>query len=164
MEELRCPICKRDFVHRSPIKTTLQRLLSAAHFYPFHCQFCDYRFTAFHLKGLQVQEEDVREYERIPARLPAEIASEGGQTAQAVVTDLSIAGCSLETAAAPSPGELLRLQFQISKDVSPFVVDAAAVRFAGHGKVGLQFLRIREEEKERLRQFVRGLSVARKIG
>ena len=45
--ELRCPKCHSEVVRRSRRSGILERLLSALYLYPFRCERCDHRFTAF---------------------------------------------------------------------------------------------------------------------
>ena len=157
MAAITCPRCHQDFVHRSPIRGPYQQVVSALHFYPFMCQLCDHRFTAFSWRNLNAVGDDYREFERVPARIPTEVSWAAGKT-EGTVTDLSIGGCSLRTNTAIPDGESLQLKIRISQKVPPIVVDAAVVRFSDGNKLGLQFLDIREREKERVRDYVRGSS------
>lgn len=163
MEWPRCPRCRRDFALRSPVRNRLQRVARTVGLHRFHCQFCDHRFTAIFVgeDRAQTEEERRRDYERVPTALPAEIAWAGGQ-AEGTVMDLSIAGCSLRVASwIPAEGPF-RLQFRIAAEVPPIAVDAAGVAYAGPGRLGLQFLGMRDEERDRLRQFVHGTARALK--
>ena len=163
MAERRCPECKRVFVRRSPVRGRFQRLLSAVGFYPFHCQFCEHRFTAFARPSPPEEEvEDIRDYERIPVRVPATLAWEGGET-EGTVTDLSAAGCSVETPTRIPKETLVGLRLHIAERVPPITIEAAVLRYAGQGMLGFQFLRIQELEKARLRDFVLGVARTRMV-
>jgi hypothetical protein len=54
---------------------------------------------------------------------------------------------------------ILQLGLQIADDVPPVEVDAAMVRYVTGESVGVEFLRWREGERERLQLFVRGLLI-----
>jgi len=163
MEWPRCPRCRRDFALRSPVRSSLQRVARTVGLHRFHCQFCDHRFTAFFVgeERAETEEEKRREYERVPTSLAATVAWAGGQ-GEGIVTDLSIAGCSLRVASRiPAEGPF-RLQVRIAVAVPPIAVDAAEVVYAGPERLGLQFLGMREEERDRLRQYVHGTARALK--
>jgi len=66
-------------------------------------------------------------------------------------------GCAIETETKLSPGAILQLQLQTSDREPVVTVDAVVVRSVRSKSVGLQFLRLGMEEKERLGQFVRSL-------
>jgi hypothetical protein len=53
------------------------------------------------------------------------------------------------------------LELQLSDNVSPVVVDAAAVRHSQGQSVGVEFLQWQESERARLQLFVRGLLISR---
>ncbi len=157
MAELRCPECKRVFVRRSPVRGKFQRLLTALGFYPYHCEFCEHRFTAY-AKAFKAgeEEEDVRDYERIPVRVPATLSWEGGEAA-GTVTDVSPAGCSVESSAQVPKETLIGLRLHIAERVPPITVEAAVLRRAAQGILGFQFLKMQEMERGRLRDFVLGV-------
>ncbi len=160
-----CSRCRNDFVRRRAARTPLDRLLAVASIHPFRCQLCGSRFRALSW-GARADEEgggDRREYVRIQARLPARSSGEGPEQ-EGVVTDVSIAGCSLETAHPIVEGDLVELHLRVREGEPPIVVDAAVVRYAGPWRVGLEFLRMREEAKERLRDLVHRLYRARTPG
>ena len=67
-----------------------------------------------------------------------------------LVTSLSTAGCTVVSAESVQTGTYLRLRIQLPEEDLPIEVDLAAVRWAHGGKLGLEFIRIRPEEQERL--------------
>lgn len=155
-----CPNCGRDFVRRSHRQGLLERVLSVIYVYPFRCQLCMHRFLTLQLgKRFIKQKVDRREYERIETKLP--LAFKGDQAqGEGMTIDLSMAGCALESDATVPEGSLVQLELKNSS-ASPVEVEAAVVRSARQRTIGLQFLRLREEEQERLRQFVRQLLQSR---
>jgi hypothetical protein len=78
-----------------------------------------------------------------------------------VTTNLSMGGCSFNTSAPLTNGIVMRLELQIADGVPPVVIDAAAVRYSREGKLGVEFLRWQESERDRLQLFVRGLLISR---
>ena len=160
-----CSRCRQDFVRRRAPRTPLDRLLAVAFIHPFRCQLCGSRFRALWWGGRPDEEgrADRREYVRIQARLPARFSGEGPEQ-EGVVTDVSIAGCSLETEHPIVEGDLVELHLRVGEGEPPIVVDAAVVRYAGPWRVGLEFLRMQEEAKERLRDLVHRLYRARAPG
>jgi hypothetical protein len=76
-------------------------------------------------------------------------------------TNISMGGCSFNTSTPLAGGIVLRLELQLSDDVSPVVVDAAAVRHSQGQSVGVEFLQWQESERARLQLFVRGLLISR---
>lgn len=152
MRRVECPGCGKDFVRQMPPRGRWDRLLCAAGVFPFRCQLCGRRFRA---RGEQepppaADRIERREYQRLPVRLPAAFGWDRGE-GEGIVTDLSIAGCSLEAEAPVAEGDLLRLSLRPEEGAPAIVVEAAVVRYAGPWRVGLQFLRIQGAERDRLR-------------
>ncbi len=154
-----CTQCGRDFVQRTHRDGLLERLLSVAYVYPFRCQLCTHRFRAMQWGKRYVKEAiDKRQYQRFAIRLPVSFSSDQAE-GTGTVTDISMGGCGLETDAQLSTGALLQLHLRIADQEPPVTVEAAAVRSVRAKFVGVQFLRVRPEEKERLSQFVRELLI-----
>ena len=135
----------------------LDHLLSIVYIYPFRCQVCFHRFRTFQWGVRYVkQAREKRQQDRIVTRFRITFAG-NGIDGSGMVTLVSLGGCAIETDAKLSSGQILQLQLKPS-DRSPAVaVDAAVVRGVRSPIVGLQFLRFRMEERERLSQFVRDL-------
>lgn len=154
-----CPRCGRDFVQRTHREGLLELLLSVVYVYPFRCQLCAHRFQTMqwgkrYVKGAT----DKRQYQRLETRIPATFSGDqiGGT---GVAKDISAGGCGLELAAEMQipTGTLLELQLRISDQEPPVIVEAAAVRAARGKFLGVQFLRIQPQSRERLSQFIREL-------
>ena len=73
------------------------------------------------------------------------------------VSDLSIGGCKVATEASVYIGMYLPLRVYLPGQETPLNVDQAAVRWAKEQQFGLQFVSMRPEEEERLRDVVRTL-------
>lgn len=157
--ELTCPRCGKDFVRRTPRQGVLEQFLSLAYVYPFRCQLCTHRFRAMEWgKRYQKHASDKRQYERIPVRIPASFSG-GEQEGRAVVTDLSMGGCGMETDATFTEGGLLELRLHTSDQAPPITVEAV-VRSVRAKFAGLQFLRFQPEDKDRLSQLIRELMIS----
>jgi c-di-GMP-binding flagellar brake protein YcgR len=142
-------------VHRSSRRSFLERLLSVAYIYPFRCQLCRHRFRAMQW-GVRYVKPDRRKYERIPIRMPAAFLWHD-RHADGVVTDLSVAGCTLETDTAIPAGEAVQLRFKAAGEDAEVSVDVTVVRSMGPKRVGLEFVQVREEQRERLARLVQDL-------
>ena len=163
MAQLKCPNCGREFVRRVSRASMGEVLLSYFYVYPFKCQLCGERFRLFQWGVRYVRvEEDRREYDRMEMNFPVsfygqDVSGEGN------VVNVSMGGCSFRTSTKIETSAILKLSLQISKDVLPVVVDAAMVRNARAGTVGVEFLLWQPGERERLQLFVRGLLIGQGI-
>ncbi len=163
MAQLKCPNCGREFVRRVSRAGFLEILLSYFYIYPFKCQLCGERFR-HRERGVRYTrvEEDRRVYDRLEINFPVtfygqDISGEG------TAVNVSMGGCSVRTDVKVETGAIVNLSLHISKDVPPVVIDAAMVRNARIGTIGLEFLLWQQSERERLQQFVRGLLIGRGI-
>ena len=95
-----------------------------------------------------------RKHVRYAVELPCRLIGErfGGRGA---ITDLSFGGCRVETDAAMTPGEYLRLEMDSVVRSHPLVVDLAVVRWAGRKVSGLEIIRIEPVQQERMRLLLR---------
>jgi hypothetical protein len=161
MAQVKCPNCSRQFVRRVAAVRSAERLLGIFSVYPFKCQLCGFRFRSPQWGGRNAGvAEDRREYDRMPASFPLtfqdiNLSGHGG------ATNISMGGCSFNTSTPLAGGMVLRLELQLSDNVSPVVVDAAVVRHSQGQSVGVEFLRWEESERARLQLFVRGLLISR---
>ncbi len=96
---------------------------------------------------------DKRRFIRFKVHLP--IAFSGYKsTGQGTVVNLSRGGCGVDGEQKVKRGSYLRLRLTLSEQEAPLVVDWAAVRWAMGRAFGLEFLRMRSQERERLRRFL----------
>ncbi len=161
MADPRCPRCGRHFVQRAHRTGVLEQLLSVAYIYPFRCQVCMHRFRALRWgQRYRRRAQDRREFERIPVRVPVRLLGIP-RPASAETIDLSVNGCNVVTDALLETGTVVELEFDVQPGGSPVAVEAAVVHSTHPGGAGLVFLRIRPEEKDRLRDFIVGLMVRR---
>jgi hypothetical protein len=161
MAQVKCPNCSRQFVRRVAAVRSAERLLGIFSVYPFKCQLCGFRFRSPQWGGGKVRvTEDRREYDRMPASFPLTFQAIN-LSGKGSATNLSMGGCRFNTTTPLVGGIVLRLELQLSDNVSPVVVDAAAVRHSQGQSVGVEFLQWQESERARLQLFVRGLLISR---
>jgi PilZ domain len=152
-----CPRCSREYVKRVSRVGLGERLISLVYVYPFKCQLCGHRFQ-FLQWGVTYRriEEDRREYERLPVNFPVTFSA-GMVHGEGMVVDISMGGCAFHTETQLKEGSILKMGLPLSNEVSPVNVEAAIVRSSQPGRVGVEFLRIQNGERERLQRFIRGL-------
>ncbi|HWO41858.1 MAG TPA: PilZ domain-containing protein [Candidatus Eisenbacteria bacterium] len=157
MADPSCPKCGKQFVKRVRREGLRERLAGLIAIYPFKCQLCGHRFSAFQwgVRYIRV-DDDRRQFERLSINLPGTI-SVSGKEAPAVIIGLSMNGCTLGLNTAVAPGDVIRIAVQISKDAPPVDIEAGVVRHVGVNSAGIEFVKFAEGERERLRIFVRSL-------
>jgi PilZ domain len=161
MGTVKCPRCRGTLVRRSGRRSLSERLLSLAYVYPFRCEQCQHRFSRFRWNEHYVRAvADRREHERLPIQAWSTLWADGGPR-EARVVDLSIAGCSLEAAAPLPEGEVVQLTLQPGGEEPGIVVDEAVVRSSRDGRLGLQFIRVKEDQEGRLRRYLYEVSISR---
>ena len=161
MTTLKCPNCNRDFVRRVSRSGLREFVLSIAYVYPYKCQLCGERFRAFQRGVRYVRvEEDRREYDRMEMRFPILFRSPA-VSGEGIMLNFSMGGCSFTTTSEIPIGTIVQMELKISPNVAPVIVDAALVRNVGTGRIGAEFLRWNESERERLQLFVRGMLIGR---
>ncbi len=155
-----CPHCRQDFVQRARRRGLVDYLLSFAYLYPFRCQLCARRFKAMQW-GIRYSKKPVdrRENVRIQIGLPVTISA-AHTSEKGMVKDLSVRGCRVKTQGHFAEGALVQLQVQVAENAPSIAVDAAVVRSSRSGFIGMEFLRLRKDEMDRLSQFVRSLLIA----
>jgi hypothetical protein len=70
------------------------------------------------------------------------------------VSRLSMGGCTVGSDDQVLPGTFLVLHIQFPAQYSPLKVDLAEVRWVKGREFGLKFIRLRKEEKDRLRKLL----------
>ena len=162
MSQLKCPNCNRDFVRRVSRSGLFERLLSVGYVYPYKCQLCGERFRAYQRGVRYVRvEEDRREYDRMEMNFPISYSSPE-VSGEGIMLNFSMGGCSFTTASEIPMGTILQMQLKISPTVAPVIVEAALVRNVSGGRIGTEFLRWNDSERERLQLFVRGMLIDRR--
>ncbi|HJU06095.1 MAG TPA: PilZ domain-containing protein [Nitrospiraceae bacterium] len=99
-----------------------------------------------------------RQSSRFPIQLPASFSG-NREIGSGLITELSLAGCSLISDDAVQPGTTLVIHVQLPADETPLKLEGAVQWTDGAG-FGLEFSRLRLEEKQRLSRFLSALERA----
>jgi c-di-GMP-binding flagellar brake protein YcgR len=97
-----------------------------------------------------------RKHTRFAVQLPVSFRedqlSHGG-----TILNLSAEGCAITSETVSGASVYLQLTMQLREREEPVQVDLAAVRWSYAMRFGVEFIKIRPEEGERLKQFVKAL-------
>ena len=97
-----------------------------------------------------------RKHTRFAVQLPVSFRedqlSHGG-----TILNLSAEGCAITSEAVVGVAVYLQLTMQLRAREEPVQVDLAAVRWSSVTRFGVEFIKIRPEEGERLKKFVKAL-------
>jgi len=97
-----------------------------------------------------------RKHTRFAVQLPVSFSgdqlSHGG-----TILNLSAEGCAITSETVSGAAVYLQLAMQLREREEPVQVDLAAVRWSSATRFGVEFIKIRPEEGDRLKQFVKAL-------
>ncbi len=97
-----------------------------------------------------------RKHTRFAVQLPVSFSgdqlSHGG-----TILNLSAEGCAITSEAVAGATVYLQLAMRLREREEPVQVDLAAVRWSSATRFGVEFIKIRPEEGDRLKQFVKAL-------
>jgi hypothetical protein len=96
---------------------------------------------------------DKREFARVAIELPVSFSGEG-VAGGGLTSGLSARGCLMVSDELILPGTTLALHLQLPEQYAPLKVDLAEVRWVQGREYGLEFRRLRLEEKQRLQRFL----------
>ena len=97
-----------------------------------------------------------RKHTRFAVQLP--VSFSGDQLSnEGAILNVSAEGCAITSDTVPGDGVYLQLAMQLREPEEPVQVDLAAVRWVSATRFGVEFIKIRPEEAERLKQFVNRL-------
>ena len=96
--------------------------------------------------------EERRATPRIRVLFRSTFSSDSQLEGEGTVMDLSLGGCKVHSKTPMSLDGSLELRIYVPGIDWPLMVDSAAVRWAEASAFGLAFLRVRDEEQERLRK------------
>jgi hypothetical protein len=164
MRDPHCPRCGTPFVRRIYDEGIMERILNRFQVFPFRCQLCTTRFRVFRSQtSPPPPPTDRREYTRLPVSFRAHLLVE--RTAQTTnrVTDISMGGCTLETAATLPQGTFVELVIKPASDEEPIKIEAAMVCSSRPGSMGLRFLEMVTADKNRLSQVILSLLVGQNL-
>ena len=97
-----------------------------------------------------------RECERLAVELPVSFSG-AGLAGSGLCSGLSSQGCKMISDDLMLPGMTVALHIQLPDQYAPLKVDLAEVRWAQGEECGLEFQRVRLEEKQRLQRFLNAL-------
>ena len=87
-------------------------------------------------------------------RLVVPVQFEGNAEGEGTLIDLSLGGCRLLSDTPLEIGELYNLILQVSKESSPVIIEAAAVRWTQANTYGLKFLSVQSVDESHLRDLL----------
>ena len=97
-----------------------------------------------------------RKHTRFAVQLP--VSFTGDQLSDAgTILNLSAEGCAITSDTVAGAAVYLQLALQLREREEPVQVDLAAVRWASATRFGVEFIKIRPVEGERLKKFVKAL-------
>ena len=97
-----------------------------------------------------------RKHTRFAVQLPVSFSgdqiSDGG-----TILNVSAEGCAITSDTVAGVAVYLQMTMQLREREEPVQVDLAVVRWVAATRFGVEFIKIRPEERERLRKFVKML-------
>jgi len=97
-----------------------------------------------------------RKHTRFAVQLP--VSFRGDQLSQGgTILNLSAEGCSITSETVAGAAVYLQLTMELREREEPVQVDLAAVRWSSATRFGVEFIKIRPDERERLKRFVKAL-------
>ena len=97
-----------------------------------------------------------RKHTRFAVQLP--VSFSGDQISDAgTILNLSAEGCAITADTVAGVEVYLRLTMKLREREEPVQVDLVAVRWVAATRFGVEFIKIRPEDEERLKQFVKAL-------
>jgi len=94
-----------------------------------------------------------RKFERIVLELPVSFSG-AGVAGGGLISGLSEQGCKMVSDELMLAGMVVTLHIQLPEQYAPLKVDLAEVRWAQGEECGIEFQRVRLEEKQRLQRFL----------
>ena len=97
-----------------------------------------------------------RKHTRFAVQLP--VSFSGDQISEeGTILNVSPEGCAIMSDTVAGTAVYLQLKMQLREREEPVQIDLAAVRWVSATRFGVEFIKIRPEEGERLKKFVRAL-------
>lgn len=160
MRDPHCPSCGTPFVRVVYDEGPMGRLLNRFRILSFRCQLCTTRFRAYRNQTPdQTAVADRRQYNRLPVSFRANLVTENAVRIDNRVTDISMGGCTLETATALPHGTFIELVIKPASDEEPIKIETAMVCSSRPDSMGIRFLEMVTDDKNRLSQVILSLLV-----
>lgn len=109
------------------------------------------------VKGLSVMDlkpDDRRATPRFRVQFRTTFSVSPNLEGTGILLDLSAGGCRIESMLTPEPGISLELRIYVPDIEWPLMIEKASVQWVNGHTFGLGFVRLREAERERLRQVI----------
>ena len=136
------------------------RLLNRFRILSFRCQLCTTRFRTYRNQPPdQTSVLDRRQYKRLPVSFRANLVTGNAVRIDNRVTDISMGGCTLETATALPQGTFIELVIKPASDEEPIKIETAMVCSSRPESMGIRFLEMVTDDKNRLSQVILSLLV-----
>ena len=94
-----------------------------------------------------------RKHTRFAVQLPVSFG-ENQISNRGTILNISAEGCAITSETVVDVAIYLQLTMQLLEREEPVQIDLAAVRWASATRFGVEFIKIRPEEEERLKKFV----------
>lgn len=160
MRDPHCPSCGTPFVRVLYDEGTLERLLNRFKIFSFRCQLCTARFRVHRNPTVgQTSVADRRQYKRLPVSFRANLLAENDTRMDNRVTDISMGGCTLETTTTLPQGTFIELVIKPASDEEPIKIGSAMVCTSRPESMGIRFLEMMADDKNRLSQVILSLLV-----
>lgn len=142
----------------------MERLFNRFRLFSFRCQLCTTRFHAYrnHPPG-QTSAADRRQYTRLPVSFRANLIAENSVRTDNRVTDISMGGCTLETTKTLPQGTFIELVIKPASDEEPIKIETAMVCSSRSESMGIRFLEMVADDKNRLSQVILSLLVGHSL-
>ena len=136
------------------------RLLNRFRIFSFRCQLCTTHFRTYRNQPPdQPSGADRRQYKRLPVSFRANLVTGNAVRIDNRVTDISMGGCTLETATALPQGTFIELVIKPASDEEPIKIETAMVCSSRPESMGIRFLEMVTDDKNRLSQVILSLLV-----
>ena len=97
-----------------------------------------------------------RKHTRFAVQLPVSFSGDSFSD-EGTILNVSAEGCAITSDIVPGAGVYLQLTMHLREREEPIQIDLAAVRWVSASRFGVEFIKIRPNEGERLKKFIKAL-------
>jgi len=142
----------------------MERILNRLRLFSFRCQLCTTRFRTYRNQPPdRASIVDRRQYKRLPVSFRANLLTENAMRMDNRVTDISMGGCTLETTTTLPQGTFIELVIKPASDEDPIKIETAMVCSSRPESMGIRFLEMVADDKNRLSQVILSLLVGQSL-
>ncbi|CUS35486.1 PilZ domain-containing protein [Candidatus Nitrospira nitrificans] len=164
MRDPHCPSCGTPFVRVVYDEGTVERIFNRLRMFSFRCQLCTARFRVYrNPPPSRPSASDRRQYKRLPVSFRANLLAENAMRMDNRVTDISMGGCTLETTTTLPQGSFIELVIKPASDEEPIKIETAVVCSSRPESMGIRFLEMVRDDKDRLSQVILSLLVGQSL-